>query len=342
MRALSELFKRYSFAPFFVIALLLPLLDALLPRSLQFADALEPIFIFAVLGLGLNVVTGYAGMLNLGATGFMAVGAYTFAILTCDVFPFQLGFFSASFCALLSGFATGLILGLPIMRLSGDYLAIVTLGFGEIIQSLIRNLETITKGTQGINPLKAPQIFGYEFVAGVYQPWYYLFLFFLFLVVIVCRNFEQSRVGRNWMAVREDELASRCMGIESARYKLLALGVGAAMCAFAGALWASYLGSSGEPGNYDFQISIVALCIMIVGGMGSIRGVLLGAVLVLGFNSILLVKISEFLMRSGYVESGSVYFSPGNWKYLIFGFALVLMMRFCPQGLFGELREARR
>lgn len=342
MKILSAFFKKYSFAPFFVIAILLPLLDSLLPRNFQFADSLEPIFIFAVLGLGLNVVTGYAGMLNLGATGFMAIGAYTFAILTCDVFPFQLGFFSASLWALFAGACAGVVLGLPTMRLSGDYLAIVTLGFGEIIQSLIRNLEVITKGTQGINPLKSPEIFGYEFISGVYQPWYYLFLFFLFLAVLVSRNFEQSRIGRNWMAIREDELASRCMGIDSARSKLLALAVGAAMCAFSGALWASYLGSSGEPGNYDFQISIVALCIIIVGGMGSIRGVLLGAVLVLGFNSILLVKISEFLMRGGYIESGSVYFSPGNWKYLIFGFALVLMMRFCPQGLFGELREARK
>ena len=336
---MSAFFRRYNFLPFFIVCALLPLFDSFLPRSIQFADALEPIFIFAVLGLGLNIVTGYAGMLNLGATGFMAIGAYSFAILTCDVFPFQLSFFLASFLAALFGAAAGILLGLPTMRLTGDYLAIVTLGFGEIIQSLIRNLEVITKGTQGINPLQAPVVFGYEFRSGVYQPWYYLFLFFLFLAVIVSYNLEHSRIGRNWKAIREDELASRCMGIEAAQYKLLALAIGAALCSFGGALWASYLGSSGEPGNYDFQISIVALCIAIVGGMGSIRGTLLGAVIVLGFNSILLVKVSDFLTRSGYIESGSVYFSPGNWKYLIFGLALVLMVRFRPQGLFGRSEE---
>ncbi|MFN8390624.1 MAG: branched-chain amino acid ABC transporter permease [Bdellovibrionota bacterium] len=327
---------KHSYWAILIVALLLPLLDLVLPRELSFADSLQQIFIFAILGLGLNVVTGYTGMLHLGATGFMAIGAYAYAILTCDIYPFQLGFFSAAGLALLIGAFAGVILGLPIMRLTGDYLAIVTLGFGEIVQSLLRNVETVTKGTQGINPLPPPNVFGYEFDPAFYQPRYYLFLLILFLVVLLVRNLEHSRVGRTWIAIREDELAGKCMAIPVSRSRLLALAVGSAICSLAGALYAAYLGSSGEPGNYDFQISITALCIVIVGGMGSIRGVLLGALLMVGFNSIFLVKLSELLMRRGLIQSGSVFFSPSNWKFFIFGMALVLVMRLKPDGLFGE------
>ena len=307
-----------------------------LPRELQFADLLRPIFIYAILGLGLNIVTGYTGMLHLGVTGFMAIGAYVFAILSCDIFPFQLGFFFSAIAAMAAGSITGVFLGMPCMRLSGDYLAIVTLGFGEIVQSLLRNLEVITKGTQGINPLPPPTLFGIQYDTANYLPTYYLFLGMLFLIVLLNRNLEHSRVGRVWLAIRDDELASKSMGITTAQSKLAALAVGSAVCSLAGALYASMLGSTGEPGNYDFSISITALCIVIVGGMGSIRGVLLGAVLMIGFSSIFLTKLSEYLMRHEWISGGSVFFSPSNWKYMIFGLALVLMMRFKPDGLFGE------
>ena len=330
--------RSYSFLPIFAVFAVIPLLDFVLPREYGFSELLQPIFIFAVLGLGLNIVTGYAGMLNLGASGFMALGAYAYAISTSDVFPFQVGFFAACGIGMAAGGTAGVLLALPTMRLSGDYLAIVTLGFGEIVQSLLRNLETITRGTQGINPLKTPELFGYAFSSAVYQPWYYLFLFILLVAVILTHHLEHSRIGRAWIAVREDELASKCMGLLAARSKVLALCIGSAFCGLAGALWASYLGSSGEPGNYDFQISITALCIVIVGGMGSIRGVLLGAVIMVGFNSIVLVKISEFLVRQGFITGNSVFFSPSNWKYLIFGLALVIVMRVRPQGLFGGTR----
>jgi branched-chain amino acid transport system permease protein len=336
MKQLCGFCARHSYWTILLIAIALPLVDMLLPRELRFADLLQPIFIFAVLGLGLNIVTGYTGMLHLGVTGFMAIGAYAYAILNCDIYPFQLGFFSASLSTMLVGAAAGVLLGLPTMRLTGDYLAIVTLGFGEIVQALLRNVETITKGTQGINPLQPPAVPGYRFDPAFYIPWYYLFLGILFLIVLLSRNLEHSRLGRSWIAIREDELAAKCMGIPTARRKLLALAVGSAVCSLAGALWAAYLGSSGEPGNYDFQISITALCIVIVGGMGSIRGVLLGSLLMVGFNSILLVKLSEFLMREHIIHGQSVFFSPSNWKFLIFGAALVLVMRFKPEGLFGE------
>ncbi len=317
---------------------ILPLLDALLPQNYRIADSFRTIFIFAVLGLSVNLITGYTGLLNLGAAGFMAIGSYTFAILTCDIYPFQCGFLLALALSALMGFGAGILLGFPTLRLRGDYLAIVTLGFGEIVQNSLRNLETITKGTQGINPLPAPAIFGLTLSQDSYLPSYFLFLIILALAVFVIGNLERSPVGRSWMAVREDELAARAMGVDVAKAKLLSFAFGAALAAVSGALWASFLGSSGEPGNYDFQVSIIALCIVIVGGMGNISGVLLGSLIMVGFNSIVLVKISEALARMGIQSSGSVFFSPNNWKFMIFGLALVLMMRYRPEGLLSSKR----
>ncbi len=296
---------------------------ALLPMvSPHLSEVLRPIFIMAILGLGLNILTGFTGILNLGVAAFMAVGAYSYAILTCDIYPFQLGFWGATGAAILIGLVAGVLLGLPTIRLRGDYLAIVTLGFGEIVQDSLKNLDVITKGTQGINPLPAPP-----------HPSYFLFLGFLSVVVLINRNLERSRVGRAWISIREDELAASCMGVNVMKMKLTAFALGAAQCSLAGALWASFLGSSGEPGNYDFQISIIALCIVIVGGMGSIGGVLLGALVMVGFNTIVLETFTNFLKAHQLISSTNVFTAPGNWKYMLFGLALILMMRFRPEGL---------
>jgi branched-chain amino acid transport system permease protein len=311
---------------FFAVAFVFPVFNWSVPQVL-------PIFLFAILGLGLNILTGYTGLLNLGVAAFMALGAYSYAILTCDIYPFQVGFWPAVGLTFVIGIALGLLLGLPTIRLRGDYLAIVTLGFGEIVQDVLRNLEGITKGTQGINPLPYPKLFGYAFTADNPRPWYYLFLLLLLFLVILNRNIERSRIGRAWVSIREDELAASCMGIGPTKMKLLAFAFGAAQCALAGALWASYLGSSGEPGNYDFQISIIVLCIVIVGGMGNIGGVLLGALVMMGFNSIVLERLAGYLNAHGLVSTQNVFSQPGNWKYLCFGLALILMMRFKPEGL---------
>ena len=316
-----------------VVALVLPFFDFAFSRELHFAEQLRPIFIFAILGLGLNVLVGYTGLLNLGVAAFMAIGAYSYGILTCEIYPFQLGFWLASATTIVIGTLAGVILGLPAIRLHGDYLAIVTLGFGEIVQDTLRNLDTITKGTQGINPLPPPTFFGIDFQGESYWPWYYLLLAILTVIVIVVHNLERSRIGRGWIAVREDELAAGCMGINPVKTKLLAFALGAALCSLAGALWASYLGSTGEPGNYDFQVSVIVLCIVMVGGMGSILGVLVGAFVMVGFNSIVLAKISDALSKRGILSGENVFSVPGNWKYLIFGLALVLIVRYRPEGL---------
>lgn len=301
--------------------------------SLGACDRFKPILVFAVLGFGLNVVTGYCGLLNLGVAAFMAIGAYTFGILTVSIYPFQIGAWPALLVSCCAGAAAGVALGLPTLRLRGDYLAIVTLGFGEIVQDILRNLEVITKGSQGINPLPRLVVFPNE--RGLDSPIvsYLVILCIVMFVAWTMRNLERSAVGRAWTAVRDDELAAGCMGVPVVRTKLKAFAFGAALCSLAGALWASGLGSTGEPGNFDFALSILALCIVIVGGLGSVAGVLVGAIIMVGFNSIVLVELSERLGAAGFSGTQNVFASPANWKYFVLGAALIITMRLRPNGL---------
>jgi branched-chain amino acid transport system permease protein len=326
------------------VALAVPLVDLVLGR-VGLAEwrvgneVCQRVLVFAVLALGLNVVVGYAGLLHLGIAAFMAIGVYAYAILTCEIYPFQVGFWWSLALAPLAAAAAGLLLGAPLLRLRGDYLAIVTLGFGEIVQDVLKNVDVVTKGTQGINPLPPPSLPGVKFVATVYEPWYFLYLALLAAMVVLVWNLERSRLGRQWVSIREDELAATCMGIEPTRTKLLAFAIGAALAGLAGVLFASKLETTAEPTTYDFNVSITALCILIVGGLGSIDGVLAGAALVMGFD-ILLKKATEALQRHGIAGSESVFLTPSNWKYLVFGVALVLMMRLRPEGLFPSSRIA--
>ena len=243
--------------------------------------------------------------------------------------------------ALLAG-AAGVLLGAPTLKLRGDYLAIVTLGFGEIVQDGLKNLEAITKGTQGINPLPAPSLPGIEFSSETPVRWFYAYLAILAVVVFLCRNLEFSRLGRQWFAVREDELAARCMGIQPDKAKLKAFAIGAALAAVGGALIASQLSSTGEPANYDFQMSILALCIVIVGGIGSITGVMVGAIVMVGLNNVVLPIATQSLQNAGIGSTQNVLTSPDNYKFLLFGLALVLMMRYRPDGIIHSGKAVRK
>jgi branched-chain amino acid transport system permease protein len=300
-------------------------------------EVCQRVIIFALMGLGLNVIVGYTGLLHLGVAAFMAIGVYAYAILTCSIYPFQINFWGALLLAPVVGVIAGVLLGAPTLRLRGDYLAIVTLGFGEITQDVLKNLDAITKGTQGINPLPPPQLPGYTLDAATYQTWYYLYLAILVLMIFVVRNLENSRLGRQWISIREDELAATCMGINTTRAKLISFAITAAICALAGVLYASKLETTAEPTTYDFNVSITVLCILIVGGMGSIRGVLMGTAIVMGFD-IVLKKLTEAMQQAGLSDSSNVFLTPSNWKYLAFGTALVLMMRFRPEGIFPSTR----
>ncbi len=303
------------------------------PLGLNLLEPMRGVLVFALLGLGLNVVTGFTGLLHLGMAAFMALGAYAFAISTCDIYPFQLGFWPALGVTAVVGALAGFLLGAPTLGLRGDYLAIVTLGFGEIVQDAMKNLDAITKGTQGINPLPPPSLPVVGELGADERPWYWLFLAITALAVVACRNLERSRTGRAWLAVREDELAASCMGITPIPTKMYAFATGAALAAVAGGLWASLYASTGEPGNYDFQVSILALCIVIVGGMGSIDGVLIGALAMIGIANIALPKAASWMQQKGLVNASNVLGSPNNWKYLVFGVVLVIMMRVRPDGL---------
>jgi len=324
------------------IALVIPLLDLLLSnlglgRWAIGNEVAQRVLIFTLLGLGLNVVVGYTGLLHLGVAAFMAIGVYAHAIFTCSIYPFQFGFWISLLLAPLVGVVAGVILGSPTLRLRGDYLAIVTLGFGEIAQDVLKNLDAITKGAQGINPVPPPSLPGYTFEASTYIPWYFLYLAILLAVIWVVRSLEHSRLGRQWVAIREDELAAGCIGIQSTRAKLMAFAITAAICGLAGVLYATKLETTAEPTTYDFNVCITVLCILIVGGMGSIRGVLVGALIVMGFD-ILLKKTTEAAQQAGLASSSNVFLTPTNWKYLLFGLALVLMMRFRPEGILPSSR----
>jgi branched-chain amino acid transport system permease protein len=270
----------------------------------------------------------------------MALGAYSFSIATCHLYPFQLPWLVALVVAGMFSGICGLILGIPVLRLRGDYLAIVTLGFGEIVQDSLRNLEVITKGTQGINPIPAPSIGGIAFEEASKQYWYVLLVSILLISIGLIRYLERSSSGRAWAAIRDNELAARCVGIRVDRAKVSAMVISSALCGMAGGLWVSFLGSSGEPGTYDFQVSVVVLCGLILGGLGTLWGALVGTMIMVGLNSLVLTKLTQWMTSVGLASTTTVWASPTNWKYLIFGSALILMMRYRPAGLFPE--ELRR
>ncbi len=315
---------------YFAVMAALPLF---MGASGLFYDAFQAIFVFTLVGLGLNVVTGFTGLLNLGMAAFMAIGAYTFAILTSDMYPFHLGFWWGLAATVVVGAAAGFLLGAPTLGLSGDYLAIVTMGFGEITLDVLKNLDAITKGTQGINPLPKPTFGSWTMELQHERAWYWLLLAFVLIAVAAVRRLERSRTGRAWLSIRENALASECMGIPPKRTKMLAFATGSALAAMGGALFAALLSSTGEPASYDFQVSILALCIVIVGGMGSVAGTLVGAVVMVGMNALVLVKVSEWIGEAGGGNASNVLASPNNWKYMLFGVALIVVVRLKPDGL---------
>jgi branched-chain amino acid transport system permease protein len=330
------------------LVLALPALDLVLPPADRLAPLVPGIMAVALVGLGLNVVTGYVGLLHLGVAGFMAIGAFSYAILTNDGYPPQLGFWPAFALAAGIGGIAGAALSVPILRLRGDYLALVTLAFGEIVQDALKNLEPITKGTQGINPLPPVALPCADAIAknapgaaawvGGPVVVYYLSVLIVAVAALMCWNLRRGRTGRAWVAIREDELAARAMGMDVARTKLIALVWGSALAAAGGALWAARFGSSLDPGSYDFALSMAVLAVVIVGGLASIEGVLVGAVVMGGFNQVFLPWFSQWV-TSHQSGGGNVLTAPVNWKFMIFGLALVLMMRYRPQGIWPA-REA--
>ena len=320
-------------------------------RSL--GEQMPNLFIFGVLALALNVVVGYTGLLHLGIAGFFGIGAYVTGILTVPAYPFEVGFWVALVAGTLVAAGVGGLIGLPTLRLRGDYLALVTLGFGEVVRFTLRNLDAITAGTRGLNPVPPPAVpvVTLDWAAD-YRPFYYLTLGLLAGVYLLLGSLERSRLGRAWVAVREDELAATCMGLNATRLKLIAFVVAAGLAGFAGCLYAAKIASTSVPDAYDFNRSIFLLCCVILGGIGSRNGVLLGAFLLVGFDFILSPIMDDLIQRYMGAPSPKPIVVAGQtlgslpkemltfagWRLFLFGLVLILVMRFRPEGLWPSDR----
>jgi branched-chain amino acid transport system permease protein len=324
-------------------ALFYPLIDRVL--NLGTLNQMFPIVVYVLLALGLNIVVGYAGLLDLGYAAFFAIGAYTAALLTSprsplvDVLPFRVNFWMALLLAFFVAALFGVILGAPTLRLRGDYLAIVTLGFGEIVPVVFRNAETITQGEKGLSPIDQPELFGLTFGNDSLR-WWYLLVAIGFLIIMMARRLRDSRLGRAWMAMREDELAAASMGINLVKTKLFAFALGASFSGIAGVIFASRY-SFAAPSQFEFGVSVLLLSMVILGGLGNIWGVILGGLLLGIFDRILAARITDWFRSLG-EATGLDFLSKvdlSKSRYLIFGLTLVLMMLLRPEGILPNERR---
>jgi branched-chain amino acid transport system permease protein len=335
--------NRILFGLFVAFILLYPLIDRAL--GLNRMGSLNPILIFTLLALGLNIVVGFAGLLDLGYAAFFAIGGYTAAFLTAPQSPLvQNGIETSFWVALVVSFFVaaifGIILGAPTLRLRGDYLAIVTLAFGEIVPRAFLNMEWLTNGSRGMNPIGRPQFFGNELLASDQVPWYYLIVAVSALSVFMIIRLQNSRLGRAWVAMREDEIAAASMGIDLVKTKLLAFAIGASFSGFGGALYASMLQFI-DPFQFDFSISIILLATVILGGIGNVWGVMFGGLVMGAFNFIWVESAASWAREIGH-RTGIELFTKidlANSKLMLFGLALVLMMLLRPEGIFPSAQR---
>jgi len=334
----------------FVVMALLPIYTPAFINTpgINFDAVMAQFAMVALIAIGLNVVVGQAGLLDLGYVGFYALGAYTVALLTSPDSPWNRlgpnGFLSEKWAwlscvpiAMAITAMAGLILGIPTLRLRGDYLAIVTLGFGEIIRLLADNLSDVTNGSRGLNRIAFPRV-GEDRVPGGYFSsgnalgnsnygtwWYWLGLILIGVVLLLVGNLERSRVGRAWVAIRDDEDAAEVMGVNTFRFKLWAFVIGAGIGGLSGALYAGQV-QYVAPTNFNIINSMLFLAAVVLGGQGNKLGVIFGAFVI--------VYLPNRLLG---VEAFGI--NLGDLKYLFFGLALVVLMIFRPQGLFPARQQ---
>lgn len=276
------------------------------------------IMLYMLLALGLNIIPGFCGLLDLGFVGFYGIGAYTAGLL---ILKLGVNFWLVLPLAALNGAIWGILLGAPTLRLTGDYFAIVTFGFSEIVVLVITNWVSLTRGPMGLPGITPPSILGYSFYGEI--PYYYTILGLLVLTVILCRRLADSRLGRAFFAIREDEVAAAHCGIPIIQTKVIAFAISASLGALGGAFFAAWF-TFISPNMFKFWESVLILCMIVLGGMGSIPGTMLGAAI--------LILLQETLRPFGVL------------RYMIFGLILILMMRFRPSGLLavehvrGEIR----
>jgi ABC-type branched-subunit amino acid transport system permease subunit len=300
-----------------LLGLFLLITPQLLSRYWNYA--MGTVGIYVLMGLGLNIVVGLAGLLDLGYVAFFAIGAYTVGLLTAPApITLQIGFWPALIFSVVLAAMSGILLGLPVLRMRGDYLAIVTLGFGEIIRVLIKSdmMAPYLGGPQGVRNITGPQILGLSLSSE--KAYLYLIFLGILITIFFTRHLQNSRVGRAWMAMREDETVAQAMGINTLYYKLMAFATGAAFAGVGGALFAARNQYTG-PADHGLMVSINVLCLLIVGGMGSIPGVIVGAFVLKGLPEIL--------------RELDLY------RLLVFGGLLVVMMIWRPEGLWPAPRR---
>jgi branched-chain amino acid transport system permease protein len=341
--------KLFSFLLVAVALLVLPLL--LQQGGNAWVRILDMALLYVLLALGLNIVVGYAGLLDLGYVAFFAVGAYLFALLgsphLAEAFPWIAAAFPDGLhlpiwaviplAAALAGLF-GVLLGAPTLKLRGDYLAIVTLGFGEIIRVFLNNLDrpiNLTNGPKGINQIdgitffgvklsKPIEVFGFE-IASV-SLYYYLFLALVIVSVVICHRLEQSRIGRAWMAIREDEIAAKAMGINTRNLKLLAFGMGATFGGISGAMFAAFQGFV-SPESFSLMESVMIVAMVVLGGIGYLPGVILGALLLAALPEVLRHVAGPLqAMTDGRIDSAIL-------RQLLIALAMISIMLLRPRGL---------
>jgi len=324
---------------------------------------------FAALALGLNIVVGFAGLLDLGYAAFFAIGAYAYGVASSwqlqpawsgfwepfqwldlvirfhtaggDVVHFQVSFWLMLPIAAAIAAFFGVLFGAPTLRLKGDYLAIVTLGFGEIVPIVARNIPSVTNGAMGLNGVAAPRFFGFDFGIDA-TPYYYVGVAIVAFLILTSQRLKDSRIGRAWMAIREDEVAATAMGVDRVRYKLLAFAIGAAFAGATGTFYVAKL-QTATPEMFMFPVSVMILVMVVFGGIGSVWGVVVGALILQILQSWFLEDLSEWLHALGrfvgvdwlqHVELASSI-------ELIFGLILVLMMLYRREGLIPAARRTR-
>ncbi len=343
------------------LAALYPFIDKWL--GLDLLGEWIPILVYVILAMGLNIVVGYAGLLDLGYVAFFVIGAYGNAFLTSPnswfvqngwVPEFMQAFWPAMAVSWVLAAVFGVILGAPTLRLRGDYLAIVTLGFGEIVPDFFTNAETITNGPQGIGQIAKPPTIplpgGREmsFATTDQANWFWLILVVGLVSLFMITRLYDSRLGRSWQAIREDEIAASSMGINTVSTKLWAFALGASFSGFAGSLYAGYVRVV-YPDQFQFSVSIIILAMVILGGIGNVYGVIGGALIIGAFDRILTTELTEPLNNLGEKITWPPLAWFGDWlathnlttdRLMIFGLALVILMLVRPGGLFPSARRA--
>jgi len=319
-RRCANLRRRIGLILLLLALIVLPFIDT----NQYHIDVMTTAGIYVMLALGLNVVVGFAGLLNLGYAAFFAIGAYTYALMNLYL---GLPFWAGLPISAVSGALFGILLGFPTLRLRGDYLAIVTLGFGEIVRITFNNLE-FTGGPNGLLGIAHPALIFPSRLNGIHfetfnfgvesSPYYYLVLGIVIVVAFILMRLDNSRLGRAWIAIREDEVAAATMGIDPIRLKLLAFVIGSAIAGVAGCVFASKQGTI-TPDSFDFILSVMLLSMVVLGGLGSIKGVIIGAII---------LSILPELLRGFAI-----------YRMLLFGLSMILIMIFRPQGIVGSLRR---